>query len=82
VARGPETPHYTDCPVRDLRGCDWDHFSETGRTHAEREREGAIVEVLHMLTRHPEDYRIKTGKDPDDAAKEYAEQIRIWRFAL
>lgn len=82
MARGPETPHYVDCPVRDLRGCDWDHFSETGRTQQERQNEGVIVEMLHLLTKHPVDYRSRTGKDPDQQAKKFAEQIRIWRKFL
>lgn len=80
LTRVPETPHYTDCKVRDLRGCDWDFFSSTGGPMGERECK--IVEVLHMVVKHPDDFRVMTGRDPVRAAAEYAEMIRAWARVL
>lgn len=70
-----EPIQYTDCPVRNLRGCDWDHFAEGDYA----ERECTIVSTLHTLVRHPEDFQRLAKRDPSTAVVQYKELLRHWR---
>lgn len=63
-------PWFCDCPV-----CDWDRVAPS-------EQVGRLVEVLHLLTKHPDDYRHITGNDPEIKAKEYQEYVDHFRRYL
>lgn len=65
---GPQP--YADCPH-----CEWDKYCVS-------EKEATILEVLHRLEKHPEEYRKLTGKDPELAKHEHWEMLRIYKRML
>lgn len=63
---------YAECL---LKSCDWDHIYDT--------YQGAVIcETLHMLTKHPEQYRDLTGKDPEVMKRKYEDEIKFFRRTL
>lgn len=55
--------------------CEWSQI-----THGEREMN--LLSTLHILTKHPNEYYDRTGKDPTVAIRRYAEEIKGLRRML
>lgn len=55
--------------------CSWDHLCNT-------QEYGQFLEVLHVLVKHPEQYRRDTGNDPDEMKFKYKEYIEAWGHLL
>lgn len=67
-SRGPQP--YADCPY-----CEWDGYFRN-------ENEVIVVEVLHILWKHPIEYQRLTDKDPEQARSEHAEMLRTYKSIL
>lgn len=59
----------------DRAECDWDRLCTSESLARE-------VAVLHVLVKHPQQYKEITGKDPEKAAFDYREQIEALRRHL
>lgn len=51
------------------RTCEWDMLCKS-------EEFGRMLETLHMIKRHPDEYRSLLGKDPEEAARLYHQQMK------
>lgn len=59
----------------DKAKCDWSQI-------APNEAIGKILSVLHVLVKHPEQYKEITGKDPERAAFDYRAELEKFRRFL
>lgn len=63
-----------DCYIADCSLCTWDQACTTLDF-------AQVLIALHAVVRHPEDYRIRTGKDPELSKFYYKEYIeRFQRY--
>lgn len=61
-------PWYTECPVRESRGCEWEQY-------ADNEKQTNLLDFLHLLVKHPLDFTTLFGEDPEIMRKKHAEAI-------
>ena len=62
--------------------CEWDYLCDKFTTETENEQFGRVLEGLHVLVKHPEQYQKDTGKDPAQQEYVYRELLKTVRHVL